>query len=211
MDQNVSGTNVTDGTTSTAGTATVDSTSDTLNVADLVGTTTNQMDQTTQAGTQAVSNQLSNNASATSTNTSSNIQGMTFGEILGSSFGQQPEGGGGGTAICTVYHDFGYLNGKIWLADERMGQRLDERTMRGYHLWGVPFASYLRRKGPQSRIVKLLKPFVLAWAEYIGSRMFVEIRPNKLGAVMYHIGIPICKLLGIVLVCAHTRTERRFV
>lgn len=156
--------------------------------------TTQTGSQTTQANTQAAERS----------------SGFTIGEILGTSFGTQPEGGGGGgTVICTVYRDFGYLNDKVWEADRRMGKRLNPTIMAGYYFWGVPLAKWLRRKGPNSLVVKTLAPFVQSWAQYIGSKMFVEIPPSRLGAVMYHLGLPICKLIGSVLVSEHTRTERR--
>jgi len=109
----------------------------------------------------------------------------------------------GETVICTVYSDTGYLSKDIWNLDKRYGTlvyRNDPELMRGYHVWGVPFANFLRKKTFTSKLFrKIMWPIVKAWAEEMAHNMNPKkYKPNYFGKLIKVIGEPFSRLCALI-------------
>ena len=108
-----------------------------------------------------------------------------------------------GTVICTVYSDTGYLSKDIWNLDKRYGALLyrnDPELMRGYHIWGVPFAKFLRKKTFTSKLFrKVMWPIVKAWAEEMAHNINPKkYKPNYFGKLIKAVGEPFSRLCALV-------------
>jgi hypothetical protein len=105
-------------------------------------------------------------------------------------------GGGGGKVICTELCRNGAIEHEVWMADIRYSrQNFSERTMRGYHLWGIPYVR-LMRKYPA--FAKLAAHPTRWFAEDIAYRMGVLAKPNVKGWVMREVFFrPICFGIGL--------------
>ncbi len=105
-------------------------------------------------------------------------------------------GGGGGKVICTELCRNGAIEHEVWMADIRYsGQNVSEQTMRGYHLWGIPYVK-LMRKYPS--FAKLAEHPTRWFAEDIAYRMGVLSKPNYKGWVLREVFFPpVCFGIGI--------------
>ena len=105
-------------------------------------------------------------------------------------------GGGGGKVICTELCRNGAIEHEVWMADIRYSrQNFSEQTMRGYHLWGIPYVK-LMRKYPS--FGKLAEHPTRWFAEDIAYRMGVLPKPNHKGWVLREVFFrPICFGIGL--------------
>jgi len=105
-------------------------------------------------------------------------------------------GGGGGKVICTELCRNGAIEHEVWMADIRYSrQNFSEQTMRGYHLWGIPYVK-LMRKYPT--FAKLAEYPTLWFAEDIAYRMGVLSKPNYKGWVLREVFFrPVCFGIGL--------------
>jgi hypothetical protein len=103
---------------------------------------------------------------------------------------------GGGTHLCTVMKDFGYLTNEIWEEDFREGQSIienDYASYIGYSVWAYPLAKIAR----ENKVVRsLLKPFICAWASHIFNKRRGLNKINLLGKAMELFGKPVCRFIG---------------
>ena len=105
-------------------------------------------------------------------------------------------GGGGGKVICTELCRNGAIGHEVWMADIRYSrQHFSEQTMRGYHLWGIPYVK-LMRKYPS--FAKLAEHPTRWFAEDIAYRMGVLSKPNYKGWVLREVFFrPLCSGIGL--------------
>lgn len=105
-------------------------------------------------------------------------------------------GGGGGKVICTELCRMGAIDHALWMADIRYSQdHFSARTLRGYHLWGIPFVRLMRR---HPVLARLALPPTRWFAEDIGYRMGVRPEPNRKGWVLRELLFrPMCAGLGL--------------
>jgi hypothetical protein len=105
-------------------------------------------------------------------------------------------GGGGGKVICTELCRNGAIEHEVWMADIRYSrQNFSEQTMRGYHLWGIPYVK-LMRKYPS--FAKLAEHPTRWFAEDIAYRMGVLSKPNYKGRVLREVFFrPVCFGIGL--------------
>ena len=105
-------------------------------------------------------------------------------------------GGGGGKVICTELCRNGSIDHEVWMADIRYSrQNFSEQTMRGYHLWGIPYVK-LMRKYPS--FAKLVEHPTRWFAEDIAYRMGVLSKPNYKGWVLREVFFrPVCFGIGL--------------
>lgn len=105
-------------------------------------------------------------------------------------------GGGGGKVICTELCRNGAIEHEVWMADIRYSrENFSEQTMRGYHLWGVPYVK-LMRKYPS--FAKLAEYPTRWFAEDIAYRMGVRSNPNYKGWVLREVFFrPVCFGIGL--------------
>jgi hypothetical protein len=105
-------------------------------------------------------------------------------------------GGGGGKVICTELCRNGVIEHEVWMADIRYSrENFSDATMRGYHLWGVPYVR-LMRKSPA--FAKLAEYPTRWFAEDIAYRMGVWERGNWKGWALRELMFrPICSVLGV--------------
>lgn len=105
-------------------------------------------------------------------------------------------GGGGGKVICTELCRVGEIDHEVWLADIRYSrQNFSERTMRGYHFWGIPYVRWMRR---YPVLASLAKHPTRWFAEDIAFHMGVRPRRNLKGWVLREMLFrPLCSFLGV--------------
>jgi hypothetical protein len=110
--------------------------------------------------------------------------------------GSAPDGGGadGGDdkIICTELYRQGKLPRHIYENDAQVGREFaqnDPLVMKGYHLWGRPVA---RLMGRSRAVTAIVEPFAKAWAFHIAGQK------SLLGAVLFNVGVPICRMIGYV-------------
>ena len=104
-------------------------------------------------------------------------------------------GGGGGRVICTHLMRQGLLDPAIWRADLAYTYKhLSPTTVRGYHLWAIPYVR-LMRKSPLAQ--KLIRPLATWRAEELAYQMGVLQKSNWKGKFLRLTGEPICFALGI--------------
>lgn len=125
------------------------------------------------------------------------LRGMSLGQMFGQSFGTQPEGGGGGKVLCTLYTSRKMLEPKILAGDLAFSLKLSERIKRGYRRIADPIVNYMLDKPSTHISFRLLHPLVKGWAEEMASRVGV-CRPNFIGKIVYTLGLPVCWLAGSV-------------
>ena len=105
-------------------------------------------------------------------------------------------GGGGGKVICTELCRNGVIEHDVWMADIRYSrENFSAQTMRGYHLWGIPYVRLMRKSPLFAKIAA--RP--TSWfAEDIAYRMGVRAVPNLKGWVLREVLFrPICSLIGV--------------
>ena len=104
-------------------------------------------------------------------------------------------GAGGGRVICTHLMRQGLLDPAIWRADLAFTYKhLSPTTVRGYHLWAIPYVR-LMRKSPLAQ--KLMRPLATWRAEELAYQMGVLQKSNWKGKVVRWTCEPICFALGI--------------
>ena len=106
-------------------------------------------------------------------------------------------GGGGGKVICTELCRNGVIEHDVWMADIRYSRdNFSAQTMRGYHLWGIPYVKLMRQYPAFAK----LAAYPTRWfAADIAYRMGVRSKPNYAGWAVRELAFrPICWSLGIV-------------
>ena len=89
----------------------------------------------------------------------------------------------------------GLLDPAIWRADLAFTYKhLSPTTVRGYHLWAIPYVR-LMRKSPLAQ--KLMRPLATWRAEELAYQMGVLQKSNWKGKVVRWTCEPICFALGI--------------
>jgi len=106
-------------------------------------------------------------------------------------------GGGGGKVICTELCRNGIIEHDVWMADLRYSrQNFSAQTMRGYHLWGIPYVKLMRKYPSFGKVAA----YPTRWfAADIAYRMGVRSKPNYAGWALRELAFrPICWTIGIV-------------
>ena len=98
--------------------------------------------------------------------------------------------------ICTELCRLGAIERDVWLADVRYSQRhFSARTLRGYHLWGMPCVRLMRS---HPVLVQLLLPPTRWFAEDIAYRMGVRKQSNWKGWLLREaLFRPLCSAIGL--------------
>ncbi len=104
-------------------------------------------------------------------------------------------GGGSSRVICTHFFRKGQLPQNIWRADmEFTFKNLSQTTVRGYHVWAIPYVR-LMRKSPLAE--KIMRPLAIWRAEELAFKMGVLEKGNWKGKVVRAICEPICFTIGL--------------
>lgn len=104
-------------------------------------------------------------------------------------------GGGGGRVICTELMRQGLLDKIIWRADLAFTlKHLSSTTVRGYHLWAIPYVRLMRRSPMAQRFIR---PLATWRAEELAFQMGVLPKSNWKGKLLRWIGEPICFAIGV--------------
>ncbi len=110
----------------------------------------------------------------------------------------------GGTVICTELYRQGLLDKKTYLADSVYGALLDDAVLIGYHSWAEGIADKMRDSKILTRVVSLI---AIPWAKEMAYQMGVLDKGHWLGKVMNIVGIPICRLIGRLMIGGGLRCE----
>jgi len=96
----------------------------------------------------------------------------------------------GGKIICNELHNQGFLNGKLWDADERYGEMMFKKTPKaiiGYQMWAKYVVKYMRNNPHNTKhLYRIIKP----WTEYMGYEMGILDKQNYIGKIMHNIAKP---------------------
>lgn len=99
------------------------------------------------------------------------------------------------TVICTELYRQGYLPSEVYaLDDHALHTDIDEDIYNGYMSW----APYVVKAMKKSWLVtQLVRPFAVGWATHMAHKLDKRIPDSLLGKVVYKIGVPICKRIGL--------------
>jgi len=101
--------------------------------------------------------------------------------------------------ICAELHRQSLLDNEIFIADQVFGELLykqDYYALKSYHLWTKPVVKLIRKSKTATRIVYFIaKP----WTEEMAFRMKAKQQGNTTGKIIMAIGIPFCKVVGVVV------------
>ncbi len=109
-----------------------------------------------------------------------------------------------GTVICTELYDQGLLDEEIYRADSKFGLLLPEDILIGYKIWAVKIVKLMRRSPLFTKIISL---FAIPWANEMGYRIGVKEKGNIFGKAMLFVGIPICRMIGRLLMVKGGRLQ----
>lgn len=94
-------------------------------------------------------------------------------------------GGFGGKVICNELYRQGYLEERLWDADERYGAMMFKtrpKAIIGYQMWAKYVVRYMRNNPQNTKyLYKIIKP----WTEYMGYEMGVCDKQNYIGKTMH--------------------------
>lgn len=101
----------------------------------------------------------------------------------------------GSRVICTHFFKKGMLDQKIWRADmEFTFKNLSPTTVRGYHVWAIPYVKLMRKSSLAERIIF---PLAVWRAEELAFKMGVRESGNWRGKFVRAIGEPLCWTIGV--------------
>jgi hypothetical protein len=102
---------------------------------------------------------------------------------------------GAETVICTELYRQGYLSSEVYALDDHILHKdIDEDIYNGYMRW----APYVVKAMQKSWLVtQLVRPFAVGWATHMAHRLDKNIPDSFLGKIVYKIGVPICKRIGL--------------
>jgi len=102
--------------------------------------------------------------------------------------------GGGGSVVCTVTCEQGFLPLNILRADENFSRNnLSKEVITGYHSWGIPLAQFMKNN---KWLTFILSPITKAWAYQMAYLEGEYNKPNILGKILLKVGVPICNIIG---------------
>jgi hypothetical protein len=103
----------------------------------------------------------------------------------GTGTGGTGTGGVGGKIICNELYRQGYLEERLWDADERYGAMMFKtrpKAIIGYQMWAKYVVRYMRNNPQNTKyLYKIIKP----WTEYMGYEMGVCDKQNYIGKTMH--------------------------
>lgn len=112
--------------------------------------------------------------------------------------GSSSSGGGSSSSsrvICTHFFRKGQIERNVWVADIHFtASRLSKTTVRGYHLWAIPYVK-LMRTSPLAE--KLMWPIAYHRAQELAYQMGIKDKPDYLGKLVRLVFEPACFLLGL--------------
>ena len=101
-----------------------------------------------------------------------------------------------GKVLCTELFRQGRLPYQILKEDIGYSKRIHPSVVKGYHFWGKPLASMMRKS---KAITFLLEPFIKSWAYHMAYKTGYIEKRNIMGQVLEFIGIPLCFLIGCAI------------
>jgi len=117
-------------------------------------------------------------------------------------FNYEAGSGGSGTIVCTELNRRGYLSAEILASDSKYRQdAIPFHAYVGYLTLFGPVVALMKR----SRIfANIVRPFGVATAKEMASRVNPEIKGTQMGMVLLKLGVPLCSIVGKVALGAVT-------
>ena len=110
--------------------------------------------------------------------------------------GRYKDGKGGSRVICTHFLTTGKMERRLWALDMQFTfANLSPTTVRGYHLWAIPYVRLMRKYHWAEAI---MLPLAVSRAQEIAYQMGQTQTPSYLGKLIRLIGEPTCWLLGFL-------------
>lgn len=125
------------------------------------------------------------------------LGGIAFAGGVGASMYNGGFSGGGnsrGRVICTHFFRRGMFERDLWRADlEFTFQNLSPKTVRGYHVWAIPYVRLMRR----SKLAEaIMYPLAKARAVELAHQMGKREKGSFFGKIVRLVGEPICFAIG---------------
>jgi hypothetical protein len=123
---------------------------------------------------------------------------------------QQPASGGM-SVMCTLMHEFGYLEDDVFNADTLFGHLIADNhpeILIGYHAWAKPLTTFLRNN---AIYIPLFAYIVQAWA-YDMAEQFGIVKNRStfkrlLGKIVMTLGKPLCGFIGNIILSTQGNYE----
>ncbi|WP_050462844.1 hypothetical protein [Herbaspirillum autotrophicum] len=99
--------------------------------------------------------------------------------------------------ICTELCRIGSVDMELWRADVLYSkENFSERTLRGYHFWGVPYVRLMQRYPVFAKIAQIP---VTWFVEDIAYQMGMRATGNRKGWILREIFFkPLCSVIGLL-------------
>jgi hypothetical protein len=118
---------------------------------------------------------------------------------------------GGMSVMCTLMHDFGYLEDDVFNADTLFGHLIADNhpeILIGYHAWAKPLTAFLRNN---AIYIPLFAYIVQAWA-YEMAEQFGIVKNRStfkrlLGKIVMTLGKPLCGFIGNIILSTQGNYE----
>jgi hypothetical protein len=116
---------------------------------------------------------------------------------------QPPAPDDGGSVICTLMHEYGYLEDDVFHVDTLFGDMIDIESPHitiGYHMWAKPLVAFLRNN---AIYIPLFAYIAQAWA-YEMAEQFGIVKNRStfkrlVGKIVMNVGKPVCGFIGTVI------------
>jgi hypothetical protein len=127
---------------------------------------------------------------------SSLLGGPSLGDVLGG-VGDMVEGLNP-SVICTELYKQGLIPKDVYRLDNSYGRyHVSKTVLTGYHFWAVPFTKLMMK----SKLVTTLASWLaIPWAKEIAHKMDKSYPSNYLGKIVYYHGIPLCWVIGKLVI-----------
>jgi len=120
-------------------------------------------------------------------------------DALGGADSEPESSGSPVKVICTELCDRGLFDARLYATDLQLSRlHISPTTVRGYHLWAIPYVRLMRRSPLATR---LIQPLALAWAQQVCfdyAPDHAAYRSTALGRLLRQIGEPACWVMGLI-------------
>ena len=118
---------------------------------------------------------------------------------LGGTDSDSDSSGSPAKVICTELRDRGLFDARLYATDLQLSRlHISPTTVRGYHLWAIPYVGLMRRSRLATR---LIQPLAVAWAQQVCFDYAPDragYRSTVLGRLLRHVGEPACWVMGFI-------------
>jgi hypothetical protein len=123
-----------------------------------------------------------------------------FAGNIASGLGAIPDALGIGSVVCTELYKQGIMSPELYRNDVLYAaEHMEERTLNGYRVWGIPLVLLMRSSKLVSSIASF---FAISRAHYIASiygEVAFDSKLARYGRIINAVGVPVCNLISLFL------------